>query len=306
MILPDTFQAASDEMPAAADPANQSHCFFFYRGSLLVRQDAIAASQRLAHWPVSQADIEALIASPVHPEWASRRFIGWWHDHPCWGLNLSEEAWQRLQARQAQGESADLRFEPLRALFNRLPDEVLAIAGRALQMLEFDRSHRYCGACANPTRLHEGGRSRRCSVCGETSYPRVAPAMMVLIKREGVFGRELLLARSPRFPAGMYSALAGFVEPSESIESCIHRECLEEVGLRVQNLQYFGSQGWPFPHSLMIAYVADYESGEIQCQEAEIEDARWFRLDALPQLPNRLSIARRLIDGVIARDFAGS
>jgi NAD+ diphosphatase len=233
-----------------------------------------------------------------HP---SRRFIGYWQGQACWGLVISQQEFDHFDALRAQGLYRDLGFEPLRGLFNRLPDEVLAIAGRAIQILEFDRSHRFCGACANPTLLHEGGRSRRCPACGETSYPRVAPAMMVLIKRDAMFGRQLLLARSPRFPAGMYSALAGFVEPSESIESCIHREAFEEVGLRVRNIQYFGSQSWPFPHSLMIAYVADYDGGEIQCQEGEIEDARWFTLDALPQLPHRLSIARRLIDGVIAQ-----
>jgi NAD+ diphosphatase len=166
-------------------------------------------------------------------------------------------------------------------------------------VLEFDRTQRHCGACATPTVIHEGGRSRKCPNCGETGYARVAPAMMVLIKRDGPKGRELLMARSGRFVNGMYSALAGFIEPSESIEDCIHREAFEEVGVKVSNLRYYGSQGWPFPHSLMIAFVADYAGGEIVCQEDEIEDARWFTLDDLPVLPNRLSIARRLVNAVI-------
>jgi NAD+ diphosphatase len=307
MILPNTFEAAWEwhEPTAASDlqaPATSSvkndeaHYFCFHRGGLLVSQDASAAQ-----WPVPKAFIAWLLAPTELEKHPSRRFIGYWHGKACWGLSFTEQEFQALESIQAHAPSKGLRFEPLRALFNRLPDDVLAIAGRAIQMLEFDRSHRFCGACASLTKLHEGGRSRRCPACGETSYPRVAPAMMVLIKRETMFGRQLLLARSPRFPAGMYSALAGFVEPSESIESCIHREAFEEVGLRLRNIQYFDSQSWPFPHSLMVAYVADYDGGEIRCQEGEIEDARWFTLDALPQLPHRLSIARRLIDAVIAQ-----
>jgi NAD+ diphosphatase len=139
-------------------------------------------------------------------------------------------------------------------------------------------------------------RARECPACGLVAYPRIAPAVMCLVTRE----RAILLARSPRFPPGMYSALAGFVEPGESLEQCLAREVLEETGVRIANARYFASQPWPFPHSLMIAFVADYAGGEITPAPGEIEDAQWFRLDALPKLPNRISIARRLIDGVVA------
>ena len=300
MILPKAFETAWEPGPLPCtepiDGAGTGHHFCIYRGSLLVEADASGILK-----PVNGEALSSMLVSVEEFRHANRRLIGFWQGEACWGISLDEATWLGFQTMQARGYWASLRLEPLRALFNRLPDEVLAIAGRAAQILEFDRSHRFCGACATATILHEGGRSRRCPACGETTYPRVAPAMMVLIKRDGWFGRQLLLARSPRFPSGMYSALAGFVEPSESIESCIHRESFEEVGIRVRNIQYFGSQSWPFPHSLMIAYVADYEDGEIQCQEGEIEDARWFSLDALPQLPHRLSIARRLIDGVVAQ-----
>ena len=300
MILPKSFEAAWEPGPLQFAPQTQGqqagHYFCLHRGSLLVDLEAPGSM-----WPVSGEVLVSLLEGLDASGQGNRRFIGFWQGEACWGIGLGEAAWSRFQSMQVQGLWSNLRFESLRALFNRLPDEVLAIAGRAAQILEFDRSHRFCGACATATVLHEAGRSRRCPACAETTYPRVAPAMMVLIKRDGLFGRQLLLARSPRFPSGMYSALAGFVEPSESIESCIHRESFEEVGVRIRNIQYFGSQSWPFPHSLMIAYVADYEDGEILCQEGEIEDARWFTLDALPQLPHRLSIARRLIDGVIAQ-----
>ncbi|MCW5627168.1 MAG: NAD(+) diphosphatase, partial [Burkholderiales bacterium] len=136
---------------------------------------------------------------------------------------------------------------------------------------------------------------RTCPKCGQTHYPRLAPVAMALIRR----GDELLLARSPHFPPGMFSALAGFVEPGESLEECLHREVLEEVGVRVTNLRYFESQPWPFPHSLMVAFHCDWVDGTIVPQAGEIEAADWFPIDRLPMLPNRLSIARRLIDHAV-------
>jgi NAD+ diphosphatase len=126
--------------------------------------------------------------------------------------------------------------------------------------------------------------------------------MMVLVTR----GKELLLARANRFPQAMYSALAGFVEPGESIEDCIHREVREEVGVEVDRLQYVASQSWPFPHSLMIAYTAEYAGGDMRPCDEEIVEAGWFPIDALPQLPNPVSIARQLIDATVARLAAPS
>ena len=120
---------------------------------------------------------------------------------------------------------------------------------------------------------------------------------MALVRRRP---DEILLARSPRFPPGMYSALAGFVEPGETLEQCLEREVLEEVGMQVENVRYFASQPWPFPHSLMIAFVADWKSGEIRVDPLEIEAAQWFNVRELPQLPKPISISRRLIDAVVA------
>lgn len=185
----------------------------------------------------------------------------------------------------------------LRSLFFRLPEPLLSLAGRAFQVVEWDRTHRYCGRCGTPARDKPGERARECPACGQVAYPRVAPAMMALVTR----GDTLLLARAPRFPPGMYSALAGFVEPGESIEDCLHREVREEVGIEVANPVYFGSQSWAFPHSLMVAYTVDFAGGELSPDPAEIEDARWFAPDALPTLPSPLSIARRLIDATVAR-----
>ena len=221
-------------------------------------------------------------------------------DPHCIGTLNGSLCW----AASTTGEASDLpsgfSLEGLRSLFGRLPEELLALAGRALQVVDFHRTHRYCGACATATEPDDEERARRCASCGAIAYPRISPAMMVLIKRDTSAGRELLLARGKRFPGAFYSALAGFVEPSESIEDCVHREAREEVGVRVRNLRYFGSQSWPFPHSLMIAFVADYDSGDIICQPGEIADAQWFSLDRLPPLPLPISIARRMINHTIA------
>jgi len=190
-----------------------------------------------------------------------------------------------------------LRFAGLRSLFFAIPEALVAIAARAFQVVEWDRTHRFCGRCGTATRDKTGERAKECPACGYVAYPRVSPAMMALVTR----GRQMLLARAHRFPPGMFSALAGFVEPGETIEDCIVREVREEVGLEVGELRYFGSQSWSFPHSLMIAFTAEYAGGDVRCDDAEIAEARWFAADALPPLPPSLSIARRLIDDTAAR-----
>jgi len=189
------------------------------------------------------------------------------------------------------------RVAGLRQWFGALDDETLAIAMRGVQMLEWDRTHRFCGACGTPTEHAAGERAKRCPACGLTVYPRISPAMMVLVTR----GDELLLGRGINFPPGRYSALAGFLEAGETIEECVAREVREETNVEVRRLRYFGSQSWPFPNSLMIAFTAEYAGGEVRADPAELADARWFPIDALPQMPPRLSIARALIDATVAR-----
>ncbi|GAB7127216.1 NAD(+) diphosphatase [Silvimonas sp. JCM 19000] len=184
----------------------------------------------------------------------------------------------------------------LRAVHGQLEDGDFWIAARGRQLMSWDREHRFCGYCGTATFAADQEVARVCPHCHQRQYARVSPAIMVLIKR----GRQLLLARSPHFKAGVYSALAGFVEPGEACEGTVHREVMEEVNLRVKNLRWFDSQSWPFPHSLMLAFIADYDGGDIVCQPEEIEDAQWFDIDALPDLPSHASIARRLIEHVVA------
>lgn len=214
-------------------------------------------------------------------------FLGSYEGVACVAVLLDNEA----------PEPEGCRYCGLRSLFFAIPEPLVAIAGRAFQVVEWDRTHRFCGRCGNPTRDKPGERAKACDACGYVAYPRVSPAMMALVTR----GRELLLARAHRFAPGMFSALAGFVEAGETIEDCIAREVREEVGVEVGRLSYFGSQSWSFPHSLMIAFTAEYAGGDIRCEDDEIAEARWFDAADLPARPPSLSIARRLIDQTAER-----
>ena len=219
-------------------------------------------------------------------------YLGCLRKVDCWAAELP-----------AQAEApAGMAWQGLRALFTVLDDAHFALAGRALQLIDWDRTHQFCGRCGTRTEAHPQERVRICPACQLSAYPRVAPAVMALVKRQN----QILLARSPHFPPGMYSALAGFVEPGESLEQCLAREVAEEVGVQISNTRYFASQPWPFPHSLMIAFVCDWKSGEIKPQAGEIEAANWFEVLQLPKLPSKISIARRLIDAVVEEVKSGT
>jgi NAD+ diphosphatase len=178
-----------------------------------------------------------------------------------------------------------------------------ALSGRAYQILDWDRNHQFCGRCGTPTVRREDERARTCSKCRRTTYPPVSPAIMVLVT-DGA--RRVLLARKAGWAPGRYSALAGFVEPGEMLEDTVARETREEVGVEVKNIRYFGSQPWPFPHSLMIAFTAEYAGGEVKPDGVEIEEARWFDAAELPNLPASISISRRLIEAITSGMRAAS
>jgi len=216
---------------------------------------------------------------------ADALLIGEIDGHPCRAVDLAE--WPALDGVEAVS---------LRALHADAGMDAFMFAGRATQLLDWQANHRHCGRCATLTEQLAGEYAMRCPACGLLAYPRLSPAVMVLVED----GEKLLLARSPHFKAGVYSALAGFVEPGETLEQCAAREVREEVGVEITNLRYFASQPWPFPNSLMIAFFADYAGGEIVPDPAEIEAAGWFSRDALPILPDPVSIARRLIDAALA------
>ncbi|MFZ9562797.1 MAG: NAD(+) diphosphatase [Burkholderiales bacterium] len=213
-------------------------------------------------------------------------YLGLLGDQHCYAADVEEghplpEGWATLG---------------LRDLFGMVDGTLAALSGRALQIIDWERNHQFCSRCGTPMKARTDERARACPACRFTTYPLVSPAVMVLITR----GRELLLARKSVWPPGRYSAIAGFVEPGEMLEDTVARETLEEVGVEVTNLQYFGSQPWPFPHSLMVAFTAEYAGREVKPDGVEIEEAAWFDAEALPNLPPSVSISRRLITTVAA------
>ncbi|MGH8704489.1 MAG: NAD(+) diphosphatase [Burkholderiales bacterium] len=283
------------ESGVAAPTANaEAHWFVFQGDRLLVElgppspeppdDPRIAARPSWARLPLqkSNAGPNLLRSEPVRT-----LYLGRLAGADCWAAEAAADA----------AAPPGMGWEGLRALFSVLDDEHFALAGRAFQLLEWDRSHQYCGRCGARTEEKSDERARFCPACRLTAYPRIAPAIMALVQR----GREMLLGRGAHFPPGMYSALAGFVEPGETLEQCVEREVEEEVAIRVSRIRYFASQPWPFPHSLMIAFVCDWADGEIRPQAGEIEAAGWFDVLQLPKLPSKISIARRLIDAVAAQ-----
>ncbi|MCA9898329.1 MAG: NAD(+) diphosphatase [Ardenticatenaceae bacterium] len=196
---------------------------------------------------------------------------------------------------------AGMQFAGLRQLFMRLPMEHLWLAGRAVQIIDWDRTHLFCSRCATLNQILAHERAKKCPNCGLITYPRISPAIIVRVDRmiDGV--PHVLLARNGRWQRNFYSVLAGFVEPGETLEDCVHREVFEEVGIRLKKVRYFGSQPWPFPNSLMLGFTAEYAGGDIVLEEEEIADAQWFTADTLPNLPSKMSIARRLVDAFMEK-----
>lgn len=189
-------------------------------------------------------------------------------------------------------------FMDLRSAGVLMSDRLFTAAGKAIQIINWDKTHKYCGKCGSPTYAKEDERAKVCPECGHMSFPRLSPAVIVAVTRDN----ELLMAHNFRFANNMYSIIAGFVEPGENFEEAVKREVLEETGIRVKNIKYFSSQPWPFPNSLMIGFTAEYDSGEVTPDGIEIEHADWFTVDTLPNLPSKLSIARKLIDNFIERN----
>ena len=276
------------EAACFCEAVGEGHWFVFAGDKLLVELGP----------PERPSDDPRFRARPAYARLPLRKNHNTWGCEPARTLYLGRLNGVDCFAAELPAQAAapaGLAWEGLRPLFSVLDDDHFALAGRALQLLQWDRDHRFCGRCGTPTEPKREERVRVCPACKLSAYPRVAPAVMALVHR----GNQLLLARSPHFPAGMYSALAGFVEPGESLEQCLAREVAEEVGVRISNSRYFASQSWPFPHSLMIAFICEWSSGEIRPQAGEIEEANWFDLLHLPKLPSKISIARRLIDAVV-------
>ncbi len=179
----------------------------------------------------------------------------------------------------------------LRASFDLLPRAMYLMAGKAQEIIFWDKNNRYCAACGMPMKFHTAI-SKCCTGCGKEIWPTVSTAIIVLVRK----GKEILLVHARNFRGDYYGLVAGFVETGETLEECVQREVLEETGLRVQNIRYFGSQPWPYPCGLMVGFTADYESGNIQLQTSELSAGKFFTKENLPDIPGKMSMARMLID----------
>jgi NAD+ diphosphatase len=188
-----------------------------------------------------------------------------------------------------------MEFQGFRGLFGQLEDNIFGYAGRALQLVRWDITHQYCSRCGKPAGTRNEDGAQICHHCGFMTYPRISPAVIVAVLRDD----KILLAHNNRFPKKRYSVIAGYVEMGESLETCVRREIREEVGIEVKNIRYFGSQPWWFTSSLMVGFTAEYASGQIRVDNAEIAHASWFSADDLPDIPDKVSIARQLIDSFV-------
>lgn len=185
-----------------------------------------------------------------------------------------------------------LQLVPIRQLITSWSKEQFLQASRAVQLLEWRRNHKFCSHCGHPTEVHPTEYAMVCPSCRYHQYPRVNPCIIAVITRGD---DEILLAKSVHNKTNMYGLIAGFVEVGETLEEAVQREAFEEVGLKLKNIQYMSSQPWPFPSNLMVAFRAEYESGEIKLQEEEIADAQFFKIDQLPEIPFKGSIAHSMI-----------
>ena len=252
-------------------------------------------------WHIVISDDEVLVIDGVHPwrplnqdEW---RWLGIERvaEHPL-GL-VGGVPIYACEVDPDANNPDGYEFETLWSFLGQVDEPVFYMIGRAKQIVEWHRNHQCCGQCGERTTNTDADRSLRCNACRQLFYPRLSPSIIVLVTK----GDELLLARNAHARGNFYSTLAGFIEPGESVETAVHREVGEEVGIQIRNLQYYSRQSWPFPNSLMLGFHAEYESGEFVLQEEEIADAQWFRYDNLPHRPAMASISGWLIDDFVRR-----
>lgn len=210
-------------------------------------------------------------------------FVDYYQGKKCIAVTLARD-----YSRDLEADAISMREALMRTRAEEFP-----LLGLGSQLNSWYRNHQYCGICADKTVPHNEDRAMYCRRCHQDYYPRINPCVIVLVSR----GAEILLARSARFKSGFYSCLAGFIEPGETPEQCVEREVREEVSIEIENIRYIKSQSWPFPSQLMLGFIADYKEGEILPDKSEIEDANWYPIDDLPNVPQAsITIAGELID----------
>lgn len=261
------------EMVEAKNNKNAPILFIFQDGNLLVKLLNDSASI-----PVL-TDLNSLNFDLNNMK---KQYFGLYDNTPCYYLEVSLNV----------DLPENMSFLNLRRLYGLLNDDILWIAGRAFQIMNWDETSRYCGRCGNSTEFKRDEKGKICPECSLLVFPKISPAIIVGVLKDN----QILLANGSRFPTELYSVIAGFVEPGETLEECVKREVKEEVGIEVENIRYFSSQSWPFPDSLMIGFLADYSGGEINIDQTEIRNADWFTAENLPLIPGKISIARKIID----------
>ncbi len=262
------------EPPVPDDADDQASSWWFaFRGDELLVVTADTESPRIPF----RLDVDSL-----RPYARRELYLGRFEGRGTWAVELPADLVL----------PAGMGLLGLRPLFGRVNNRFFSIAGRAAQIVAWDRDHQFCGRCGTATEPVAAERARRCPACGVTSFPRLSPAVIVLIERDD----RVLLARGRGMPPDRYGIVAGFVEPGESLEETVHREVWEEVGLEIEDVRYFASQAWPFPHAVMIGFTARHARGEIELRDGELSAAAWFSLDSLPTVPSKISIARLLLD----------
>ncbi len=258
-------------------------------------------ARREGHWLILQG--HALLATPEAPGWCVPRgplpaafdgvvehplCIGTYRGIPCWTAALPAGA----------AVPAGYHPEVIWPVREGLPEDLMSLGGMALQALHWESTSLCCPRCGERTERIRGEWGKRCPRCAYEHYPHLHPCVIVLLRR----GDSVLLTRKREWPEGRYGLVAGFVDNGESLEGAVRREVDEEVGIRVEDIRYRGSQNWPFPSQLMVGFTAEYAGGEVRVDREELEDARWFPVDALPKIPSRFSIARFLLDHYARRE----
>jgi NAD+ diphosphatase len=256
------------------NPTDFSWWFIFYNGKILIKLEDDSCSIPYAK------SLDDLNISSVRTQ-----YLGTFEGKDSYSVEAESETLP----------SENMRFMDLRTLYSSLEEDLFFLAGKASQIVSWDQTHQYCGRCGTKTETLKNERAKVCPKCGFVSYPRISPAVITAILKDG----KILLAHNKAFRGNMYSLIAGFVESGETLEECVKREIMEEVGIKVKNVTYFGSQPWPFPNSLMVGFTAEYESGDIRVDGVEIGDAGWFEPNSLPGIPTSISIARKIIDWYI-------
>ena len=263
--------------PAVVSEANSldhGYCFIFRGSQLLVdtvhdgiRIPMLAGLQELALFP------------------ENAHFLGYLEGEPCYTSSVPKD----------KSEPDGMTFQELKTLLGVMDYDISMLAGRASQIIDWDKTHRYCGRCGAANHDLPGERAKKCPECGFVSYPRISPATITAVIKEN----KILLAHARNYHGDVHSLIAGFLEPCETLEECAQREIMEEVGIKVKNIRYYGSQPWPFPNSMMIGFIAEYESSEICVDGYEIEKAGWFDTEHLPEMPGKMSIAYDIIQWFI-------